>query len=381
MDCITCGRSFGSKEALLQHRKNSPAHRKQNSPNQGPNCQSCNKSFSSNDGLQQHLRDSPAHASLFPCDVCNRSFRSDDALQQHKRDSPSHSFECHSCDRAFGSNDALQNHLLTSSAHAHSFSCDACNRSFPNAEALQQHNRDSPAHKHLRIEDALQQLHIQDIPSAKAYQQQTDTAETGTSFMFPALHPRVLDEVSGDIDDVWFEEETNDSISNEHNTHIMGRFRCNTAGCSNGSWGSKKIAIVIRGYPENGYNAVVFNQRCESCNSLGTMTLDEESYVERIAYRLRVWAGVRVERPPFNKRRGPPHIPELCEGCIQGYCQEGEVSVSNNTPNSYVLRLCLCSDYFNRMIVSSYPPASPPTHYVMRRRPRHVLWLPRLIMT
>ncbi|KAI1184180.1 zinc-binding domain-containing protein [Nemania serpens] len=258
MDCITCGRSFGSKEALLQHRKNSPAHRKQNSPNQGPNCQSCNKSFSSNDGLQQHLRDSPAHASLFPCDVCNRSFRSDDALQQHKRDSPSHSFECHSCDRAFGSNDALQNHLLTSSAHAHSFS--------------------------------------------------------------------VLDEVSGDIDDVWFEEETNDSISNEHNTHIMGRFRCNTAGCSNGSWGSKKIAIVIRGYPENGYNAVVFNQRCESCNSLGTMTLDEESYVERIAYRLRVWAGVRVERPPFNKRRGPPHIPELCEGCIQGYCQEGEVS-------------------------------------------------------
>ncbi|KAI1157873.1 zinc-binding domain-containing protein [Nemania serpens] len=139
--------------------------------------------------------------------------------------------------------------------------------------------------------------------------------------MFPALHPRVLQEISGEIDDVWFEKENSDHTSNMKDTRIMGRFRCNTARCSNGSWASKTVAIVIRGYPRNGYNAVVFNQRCESCNALGTMTLDEESYVERIAYRLRVWAGVWVKTPPFDEKGGPPHIKALCEGCKHGYCQ------------------------------------------------------------
>jgi hypothetical protein len=67
----------------------------------------------------------------------------------------------------------------------------------------------------------------------------------------------------------------------------MGKFRCNNNGCSNRGWGSKKVTILIRGYPENGYNAVVFNQRCMSCNGLGTLTLDENSYVKRVAYRLK----------------------------------------------------------------------------------------------
>lgn len=72
----------------------------------------------------------------------------------------------------------------------------------------------------------------------------------------------------------------------------MGRFTCNNDGCFKKGWASRKVAIFIRGYPEKGYSAVVFNQRCESCNRLGTLTLDKNSYLERVAYRLKKWVGV-----------------------------------------------------------------------------------------
>jgi hypothetical protein len=54
------------------------------------------------------------------------------------------------------------------------------------------------------------------------------------------------------------------------------------------------VIIQIRGYSGNGYNAVVFNQRCRSCDWLGALTLDEKSYIDRVAYRLKKWAGVAV---------------------------------------------------------------------------------------
>ena len=72
----------------------------------------------------------------------------------------------------------------------------------------------------------------------------------------------------------------------------------------------------------NGYNAIIFNQRCESCNGLGTLTLDKNSYVERVAYRLKKWAGVRMEEQHYAGKVGSPHKSELCEGCKRGYCQE-----------------------------------------------------------
>ena len=46
-----------------------------------------------------------------------------------------------------------------------------------------------------------------------------------------------------------------------------------------GGWGSKKVAILIRRYPKNGYNTIVFNQRYKSYNQLGTLTLDKELYI------------------------------------------------------------------------------------------------------
>ncbi|KAI0098995.1 zinc-binding domain-containing protein [Hypoxylon sp. NC0597] len=148
--------------------------------------------------------------------------------------------------------------------------------------------------------------------------------ELRASFMYPSLHQRVLDATSGKIVSAWFNEKSTNEPKNEYSTHVMGKFKCNNDDCSKRSWGSKKVAILIRGYPGNGYNAVVFNQRCQSCNQLGTLTLDENSYVERVAYRLKKWAGVPIEKQHYDQKvKGPPHKSELCEGCNQGYCQEG----------------------------------------------------------
>ncbi|KAK5989395.1 hypothetical protein PT974_10914 [Cladobotryum mycophilum] len=145
-----------------------------------------------------------------------------------------------------------------------------------------------------------------------------------TSFMFPSLHQDVTNAVSDKISSIWFNQKRSGKApENEHPTHVMGRFRCSNGACSSGGWASKKVAILIRGYPENGYNAVVFNQHCKACKELGILTLDENSYVERIAYRLKKWAGVPMEPQPFSEKKGLPHKSELCEGCKQGYCQEG----------------------------------------------------------
>jgi len=102
----------------------------------------------------------------------------------------------------------------------------------------------------------------------------------------------------------------------------MGKFACNNRGCPTRGWSSRKVSTLIRGYPENGYDAVVFNQRCQSCNELGGLTLDKDSYVERVAYRLKKWAGVWMERQDYAGGAGPPHKRELCEGCKRGYCQQ-----------------------------------------------------------
>ncbi|KAI4862768.1 zinc-binding domain-containing protein [Hypoxylon rubiginosum] len=146
--------------------------------------------------------------------------------------------------------------------------------------------------------------------------------EAKTSYTYPSLHHDVSKAVSSDIAKTWFSKKSGGAHS-EYSTHVMGKFKCDNGGCSNRGWGSKKVTILIRGFSGNGYNAVVFNQRCRSCNKLGTLTLDDTSYVERVAYRLKKWAGVKMEDQRYDGKVGPPHKTELCEGCKRGYCQGG----------------------------------------------------------
>lgn len=140
------------------------------------------------------------------------------------------------------------------------------------------------------------------------------------SYTFPALHDAIHNEVRSDVGSTCFRK-SNNGANNEHPTNIMSKFLCANDGCPTRRWTSKTVAIVIRGFPRGGYNAEVFNQRCRECNELGRMTIDEDSYVERVAYRLRRWAGAEAERPPYGGDQGPPHERSLCEGCKRGYCQ------------------------------------------------------------
>ncbi|KAK5430763.1 hypothetical protein LTR55_012457, partial [Exophiala xenobiotica] len=113
----------------------------------------------------------------------------------------------------------------------------------------------------------------------------------------------------------WIRKSNSDRrAGREYTTHVMGKFRCINTACETNGWSSKKVAIQIRGYPKNGYNAIVFNQRCKACGQLGTFTLDKKSYVERVAYRIQRWAGVHLEQPYYGSKEGLPHEREFCEG-------------------------------------------------------------------
>jgi hypothetical protein len=107
----------------------------------------------------------------------------------------------------------------------------------------------------------------------------------------------------------------------DYDTNIMGRFTCRNDLCTASGWSSKKIAITIRLYSGGRYNARVYNQRCQECNCLGQPWLDD-SYAERVAYRLKKWHGVEMEPPDYKENNGKPHHRALCEGCKAGHCSE-----------------------------------------------------------
>ncbi|KAI6080527.1 zinc-binding domain-containing protein [Hypoxylon rubiginosum] len=157
------------------------------------------------------------------------------------------------------------------------------------------------------------------------YNYQTDRSSRRDRNTFPSLHHDVSNAVSSDISRTWYNQKRGGRADDEYQPHVKGTFKCDSDGCAKHGWSSKKVAILIRRYHGNGYNADVFNQRYRSCSKLGTFTLDEASYIDRVAYRLKKWAGVKMEVKDYNRGEGPPHETKLCEGCKAGYCQEGVI--------------------------------------------------------
>ncbi|KAB8070242.1 zinc-binding domain-containing protein [Aspergillus leporis] len=109
------------------------------------------------------------------------------------------------------------------------------------------------------------------------------------------------------------------SCIEDYDTNIMGRFICNNNACPSSGWSSKMIAITIRMYPGERYNARVYHQRCRRCNRLSRPIIDE-SYAERVAYRLKKWRGIQMEVPHYSGKSQGPHDSDLCEGCKAGHC-------------------------------------------------------------
>lgn len=152
----------------------------------------------------------------------------------------------------------------------------------------------------------------------------TPKRKPGTTYMFPWLHKDISKAISAaGVSSRWVDKKgSKNDPEEEYPTNVMGKFKCTNDACKSPGWGSKTVSILIRKYPGNGYNAVIFNQRCKECDTLGELTLDKDSYVERVAYRLMKWAGVQMERPHYTAKEGPPHERKLCEGCKRGYCQQ-----------------------------------------------------------
>ncbi|KAI0147336.1 zinc-binding domain-containing protein [Xylariaceae sp. FL1272] len=168
-----------------------------------------------------------------------------------------------------------------------------------------------------------------------------DPKESREWSMYPGLHDVVaarLKEVK--LDYMTFHEDDNRySASEEYDTHIQGYFQCDNLQCPAYGWPSGKMAISIRFYGKDEYNARVWHQRCRECDHLADPQQHEESYVERVVYRIKKWYGIYVKPSPW--RYTPPHEPSLCEGCLYGHCinrdaskTEGEKSIRIETEMS-----------------------------------------------
>jgi hypothetical protein len=283
--------TFGSDEAPQQRWWNSAV------PKPNFNYETCDTYFGSEEAFQQHLQNSREHRLLFYRDTCARSFGTLEVLDQHTQNSPVDSLL-----------EALDQQMQKLSVHSRAhFWCNACEISFRSDEALQQHLHSSQIHQ--------------------SQEQNHDIKTELKSFkIFPDLHQYVLEAISGTMISPRFNHNDDDDSLNGaekiYSTHVIGDFTCSNHDCGL-AWPSKRVTIVIRRYPSYEYNAAVYYQRCKSCNSLGDLYLDETSYVDRVAYRLKKWVGVAVERPFYDERTSPPHISELCEGCIAGYCRKG----------------------------------------------------------
>lgn len=138
-----------------------------------------------------------------------------------------------------------------------------------------------------------------------------------------SMHPSRHEAVSDLLEEarLHFDYRSDDESDCEraHDTNIMGWFICFNQACRSSGWSSKKIAITIRMYPGRRYNAKVYHQRCNACNWLGKPKLDG-TYEERVAYRLKAWSGIKVERPTYAGKSKAPHRRDLCEGCRVGHC-------------------------------------------------------------
>lgn len=313
-------------------------------------CVLCGRHFGSAAAAQQHQRDSPSHATSSSIEMLNHSSGSGVPPQQIRHDSPtevegkapvqSKSNTCSICKRTFGSGKALNQHRT----NLHKIVKTA-------KEPAKSGTETSPSSQNLGLSLAASRsvendvsvlmsfLNLQQQASARPSKQNASRAqsaqktkkktslspgeETRIYFKFRDLHPRVEQAVLPDIRSTRFHShDRNERSQEEYSTFVMGTFACKNEACKKKEWSSGKVTIVIKGYAQNGYSATVYNQRCKACNHLGTFELDEQSYVDRVAYRLKRWAGVMVAQPDYDRKEMPPHESRFCEGCKQGVCGE-----------------------------------------------------------
>ena len=199
---------------------------------------------------------------------------------------------------------------LHSATHHATFSCPECNQTFCSEDAVATHRG--------RAHYNSPQVHTKGVPWS----------------MHPDLHDEVAQRLDGNGCSVaveFCEEGQTKASIHHHDTNVTGVFTCPEPSCLTKTWTSSRIGISIRMYERGLYNATVWHQRCRRCEGLGELQLDVEAYTDRVAYRLSKWMGLRVERPPYQRRMlDQPHESTLCEGCKRGHCRiEREIEEYN----------------------------------------------------
>ncbi|KAF9344633.1 hypothetical protein BGX26_004091 [Mortierella sp. AD094] len=111
----------------------------------------------------------------------------------------------------------------------------------------------------------------------------------------------------------------------EYDTFVSGVFLCSKR-CSKRGWSSGKIAISIRLYDDDQYNARIHHQRCRGCDALSRPTLDAEAYGERVSYRLNKWSRFKVVLPKYESKQTPPTTVKIVKGV-----SSGDVHMTNTT--------------------------------------------------
>ncbi|KAK3347153.1 zinc-binding domain-containing protein [Lasiosphaeria hispida] len=156
-------------------------------------------------------------------------------------------------------------------------------------------------------------------------------ADLPSQMVYPHLHGRVVEALLPDVLDPepWFVHEPG-TRENRKETFIVGRFSCPNQSCRKAGWTTGKVCIHITSYANSGYRAIVWSQRCKLCDTMGILALDEQSYIDRVAFRLKKWAGLVVPAVPYVKRGTPPHLSDFCEACIAGFCERGVLSLSTS---------------------------------------------------
>lgn len=119
---------------------------------------------------------------------------------------------------------------------------------------------------------------------------------------YPELHPLVAHSLQMDYLHFSFHDQDDDGYLRSYDTYVTGELSCQTPRCPNARWPCSTIPVTIRTYPNQGYNAKVFHLMCRNCGQ-ATRPLLYESYAERVAYCLKLWARVEMEPPgPVSAR-------------------------------------------------------------------------------
>ena len=146
--------------------------------------------------------------------------------------------------------------------------------------------------------------------------------ETRTSFMFPSLHEDVVNAVSHSMSSTWFCESDSDrGVNNKYSTHVMGKLRCKNA-CGTNIWSSKKVAILIRGYAENGYKCCSVQSALKDLRQARHFDSGREIICRTSRIQNPEVGGRSSEQQHHASKGGKPHKREFCEGCKRGVCRQ-----------------------------------------------------------